>query len=107
MHRFRVLFTSFFLFRISFSSAQIFWGDSGIVSDDGLVNYFNLQVSGLNQNLDTAFGITDLCFNITHTWDDDLVIWLKSPDNTLVEITSHNGGGEDNYEHTCFNMGAI
>lgn len=106
MNKFRVLFFSFFLFHSPFSNGQTFWGDSGSVSDDGMVNYFNLQVSGLNQNIDTAFGITGLCFNITHTWDDDLVIWLKSPDNTLVELASHNGGGEDNYEHTCFNMDA-
>lgn len=106
MYKYRVFFLSIFLLQFSFSSAQTFWGDTGIVSDDGMVNYFNLQVSGLNQNLDTTFGITALCINITHTWDDDLVIWLKSPDNTLVEITSHNGGGEDNYEFTCFNMGA-
>ena len=87
--------------------AQSFAGDTGWVSDDGLVNYFDLEVSGINSIIDSSFGLTDVCININHTWDDDLVIWLKSPDNTLVELTSHNGGGDDNYTHTCFNMSAF
>ena len=54
--------------------------------------------------MDTSFGIVSVCINVSHTWDDDLVIWLKSPDNTMVELTSHNGGDQDDYFHTCFVM---
>jgi subtilisin-like proprotein convertase family protein len=87
--------------------AQTFSGDTGLISDDGLVNYYNLQVSGVSPNaLDTAFGIVSVCIDATHTWDDDLVIWLKSPDNTLVELTSHNGWDWDDYDSTCFEMDA-
>lgn len=96
-----------FQFSILLCNAQAFSGDTGIVSDDGMVNYFNLQVTGVvPATMDTSFGVVSLCINVSHTWDDDLVIWLKSPDNTLVELTSHNGGGDDNYFNTCFTMDA-
>ncbi|MBA2407300.1 MAG: CotH kinase family protein [Chitinophagales bacterium] len=87
--------------------AQTFAGDTGVITDDGTINYFNLQVTDLNPSaIDTSFGIVSVCINISHTWADDLVIWLKSPDNTLVELASHNGGDGDNYENCCFNMDA-
>ncbi len=103
-----IVFLSVLLVNGNFISvqAQVFAGDTGWVSDDGMVNYFNLEVSGINSSIDSSFGLTAVCIDITHTWDDDLVIWLKSPDNTLVELTSHNGGGDDNYHQTCFNMSA-
>jgi subtilisin-like proprotein convertase family protein len=91
----------------SYAGAQSFHGDTGIISDDGLVNYYDLEVTGLPSNvIDTSFGLLSVCLNVSHTWDDDLVIWLKSPDNTMVELTSHNGYDGDDYFHTCFVMNA-
>ncbi|MGB3075389.1 MAG: CotH kinase family protein [Chitinophagales bacterium] len=92
---------------ISLLGAQTFEGDTGMISDDGQINYYNLQVTGLfPASINQAFGIVAVCINASHTWDDDLVIWLKAPDNTLVELTSHNGWDGDGYLGTCFQMNA-
>ncbi len=47
-----------------------------------------------------------VCFDITHTWDSDMNITLTSPFGTVLDLTSGNGGGGDNYTATCFNMAA-
>ncbi|MBX7102504.1 MAG: proprotein convertase P-domain-containing protein [Gemmataceae bacterium] len=39
---------------------------------------------------------------ITHTWDADLDVFLRSPSGQLVELTTDNGGGSDNYTDTVF-----
>ncbi|HUM46251.1 MAG TPA: CotH kinase family protein [Chitinophagales bacterium] len=98
--------TTIFLTCFFSLSAQTFQGDTGIITDDGLLNYYDLQVSGISPAIDPAFGLISVCINATHTWDDDLVIWLKAPDNTLVELTSHNGWDADDYHNTCFEMSA-
>ena len=96
-----------FCLTVSLAWSQTFEGESGPITDDGLLNTYNLQVTGVfPESIDTAFGIVSVCINASHTWDDDLVIFLKSPDNTLVELTSHNGGDGDDYQHTCFQMDA-
>jgi|GEM_PF-2336603 len=46
--------------------------------------------------------IIEVCLNITHTWDQDLVISLISPEGIEVELSSGNGGGGQNYTATCF-----
>ena len=38
---------------------------------------------------------------ITHTWDSDLEIFIESPDNTSVELTTDNGGAGNNYGSKC------
>jgi subtilisin-like proprotein convertase family protein len=40
--------------------------------------------------------------NITHTWDADLDIFLVSPQGTLVELCTDNGGSGDNFINTVF-----
>lgn len=40
--------------------------------------------------------------NITHTWDGDLTLTLLSPTGTSVELSSGNGGQDDNYTGTTF-----
>jgi len=49
--------------------------------------------------------ITDLnvSLTLTHTWDNDLDIYLIAPDGTTrVELTTDNGGRYDNYTDTTF-----
>ncbi|MEZ4315290.1 MAG: MopE-related protein, partial [Polyangiaceae bacterium] len=43
-----------------------------------------------------------LQLNITHSWDSDLDITLKSPQNTSIDVTSDNGSSGDNYSQTVF-----
>ncbi len=54
------------------------------IADDYLINDVNLTL------------------NINHTWASDLDITLTSPNGTVVELTSDNGGNGDNYTNTVF-----
>jgi gliding motility-associated-like protein len=40
--------------------------------------------------------------NIDHAWDADLNISLESPSGLIVDLSSGNGGGGDNYTDTIF-----
>jgi subtilisin-like proprotein convertase family protein len=44
--------------------------------------------------------------NLTHTWNSDLDIYLKAPNNTQVELTTDNGSDGDNYNNTIFDDAA-
>jgi subtilisin-like proprotein convertase family protein len=44
--------------------------------------------------------------NLTHTWNSDLDIYLKAPNNTQVELTTDNGSDGDNYTNTIFDDAA-
>lgn len=48
--------------------------------------------------------IVDLDVNLTiyHTWDGDLSISLIGPNQTEIDLSSHNGGSGDNYYNTTF-----
>jgi subtilisin-like proprotein convertase family protein len=46
-----------------------------------------------------------LQLNITHTYDADLDISLRSPDNTTIDISSDNGLDANNYTNTIFKDG--
>jgi subtilisin-like proprotein convertase family protein len=48
--------------------------------------------------------IVDLNVNLTiyHTWDGDLSISLKGPNQAEIDLSSHNGGSGDNYYNTTF-----
>ncbi len=41
-------------------------------------------------------------FSATHTYDADLDITLVSPSDTVIDLSSDNGSGEDNYTDTIF-----
>ena len=45
--------------------------------------------------------------NITHTWDNDIVMTLKSPAGPALDISSHNGGSGDNYTNTVFDDACV
>ncbi|MFD2824374.1 proprotein convertase P-domain-containing protein, partial [Lacinutrix iliipiscaria] len=44
----------------------------------------------------------DVAINLPHTFTGDVDITLTSPNGTVVELTTDNGGGGDNYENTVF-----
>jgi gliding motility-associated-like protein len=60
----------------------------------------NISVSGLSSSTFPS----SVCLNITHTWVEDLDIFLRCPDGTLLELSTDNGGSGDNYTNTCFNL---
>ena len=63
-----------------------------------------ITVAGLPAVIDTNFGIAHICMNITHTYDNDLVIKLVSPSGTVVTLIQGTGGGGDNFIGTCMGM---
>ena len=85
------------------SLAQTFTGFGGAIPDNQQPIIFPLYAAGLtNASLDSSFGVESVCIDITHTYDADLQIWLITPDNTYIELSSGNGVGDDNYTATCF-----
>lgn len=93
---------------VSATNAQTFNGTGGLIPDDGSTVDFTIPVSGLNPStIDTSnFGLETVCINLTHTWDSDLEIRLVAPDGTVVLLSAGNGGSDDDYTNTCFNMNA-
>lgn len=71
-------------------------------SPSSVINDFvtlNSTLSGFSSGTITDVNVT---LNITHTWDSDLDISLRSPSGTTVLLTSDNGGSGDNYTNTVF-----
>ncbi|WP_299014043.1 proprotein convertase P-domain-containing protein [uncultured Polaribacter sp.] len=53
-------------------------------------------------NVPNSFTLSDvnITFNISHTWNEDLDIMLRSPSGTEVELSTDNGGNGNNYNVT-------
>jgi len=87
----------------SYVYSQTYNGTGGNIADDGSINDFVLNVSGVTPAvMDTNYGLVNVCINITHTWDSDLRIQLISPDGTLFTLVDGAGGGDDDFINTCF-----
>lgn len=63
---------------------------------------FNNTVAGLA----AGTPVLSVRINLTHTFDSDLDIYLRAPNGEILELTSDNGGGDDNYTNTLFLDGA-
>lgn len=74
----------------------------GAIPDNNTQVCFPVTVSGLPTQMDTTFGITSVCINVTHTYDSDLKIRLVSPNGTTILLANNNGGSGDNFSNTCF-----
>lgn len=73
------------------------------ISESGAGNSYTSTI-----NVVANFPITDVnvTIDIDHTWVADLDITLTSPNGTVVELTSDNGGSGDNYTATVFDQEA-
>lgn len=87
----------------SFTFAQTFTSvDSVHIPDSpGPEVYDSVLVSGLPASIDSAFGLAEVCFNINHTYDQDLELRLKSPNGNTIFLANRVGGGDDNFLNTC------
>jgi uncharacterized repeat protein (TIGR01451 family) len=56
-----------------------------------------IAVSGITGSV----GDVILSLHLTHTFTSDLILSLLSPDGTIVELSSGNGGSGDNYGTSC------
>ena len=69
----------------------------------------SLDESGLtvtNIEIPDIVNIVDIDVNLTltHTWVEDLRIYLVSPDGTKVTLSQNSGGDGDNYTETVFDQ---
>lgn len=88
-----------------FATAQTFTNSTGgAIPDNNTEICFPVTVSGLPSQIDTSFGVAQVCVNLIHTWDGDLDIKLRAPDGTVVVLSNNNGGSGDNYTNSCFAM---
>ncbi|MFN5459536.1 MAG: gliding motility-associated C-terminal domain-containing protein [Bacteroidota bacterium] len=62
----------------------------------------NINVTGLNIPTFSTTSISQVCLDITHTWDADLTISLLCPNGAQLILSQANGGAGDNYTQTCF-----
>jgi gliding motility-associated-like protein len=61
-----------------------------------------IPVTGFGSILLGPGMIQSICFDIEHTWLDDLDILLIAPNGEYVELTTDNGLTDNNYTGTCF-----
>lgn len=64
----------------------------------------SLTVSGVPAS---AIGVNaSVNFNITHTWDGDLRLFVKSPNNQVLNLVNGRGGSGDNFVNTTISSAA-
>jgi spore coat protein CotH/subtilisin-like proprotein convertase family protein len=95
----------FLFFVVAFvAKAQVFNGTGGAIPDNGNDTYFTLPVSGLNPTqIDSTFGLEQVCFTINHPSTSELYIYLQSPSGTMVELTLGSSSSGADFLSTCFN----
>jgi subtilisin-like proprotein convertase family protein len=59
---------------------------------------FNNTVAGVG----ATAALASVTINLNHTFDSDLDITLHSPIGQIIELTTDNGAGNDNYTNTVF-----
>lgn len=101
------IFTIVLLLLSFYTRAQVLIGAGGKINNNGVETYFNRSVSGLNPKLlNSAFGVQEVCINISHSNVEELYIYLQSPSGTVVELTEGSSCNGMNYTNTCFNNNA-
>ncbi|MEP7168579.1 MAG: PKD domain-containing protein [Bacteroidota bacterium] len=71
------------------------------IPDNGPEVCVPIVVSGLPTVINSSFGLSGFCFDVTHTYDSDLQIRLKSPNGNTIFIGNGVGGADDNFTNTC------
>jgi subtilisin-like proprotein convertase family protein len=71
------------------------------IPDDGSTISIPITVSGLPTSINSSYGLGSVCLTIVHTYDSDLELKLKSPDNSTVILFSGVGSAGDNFTSTC------
>lgn len=63
-----------------------------------------IDISYINPGIltDATTQIVSVCVNLQHTFDADVELRLRAPNGTVIELSTDNGGGGDNYSNTCF-----
>lgn len=66
------------------------------ISEIDVSNLYPLKITDITKDLKS------ICFDIESDYDNDLQIYLESPDGKILELTTNNGGSGKNYANTCF-----
>jgi hypothetical protein len=97
------IITIFCLFFSLAIKSQIFSGASGPIQNNGQLSYFPIAVSGVTPaQIDSVFGLEQVCFNISHPNITELDLFLSSPAGTFIQLFSgsSSAGGAD-FVNTC------
>ncbi len=65
-----------------------------------------IDVSGIAGNVSLG-SVQEVCLDIDHGFDGDLDIYLVAPGGQILELSTDNGGGGDDFIGTCFTISAI
>jgi hypothetical protein len=87
------------------AGAQVFTGTGGtILNNGGQETVFNLNVANLSPaQIDSTFGITEVCFDITHPDVNELSVSLMSPSGKKIQLTGVLSCTGGNFSSTCLN----
>jgi gliding motility-associated-like protein len=100
----RYFFLLLFCSTSLFVSSQTFPGQGGLpfppIGDIGITES-PATVSGVGI-LGGCVKIDNVTVNLNHTWDGDIALMLIAPNGTFIELSSANGGPNDNYTNTVF-----
>ncbi|MCW3082867.1 MAG: repeat-containing protein [Bacteroidetes bacterium] len=88
------------------SNSNVAIADNGVpfgwTGTGGTFATSNIPVTGLN----AGWSLTSITFNITHTFDGDLIGYLFDPCGNSIQLISSTGGAGDNFTNTTFTPGA-
>ncbi len=90
------------LIGLSLSSiSQTFNGATGPITDNNcdVSHDFPVTVSGVGI-LGSPMAVNEIKFDISHTYDADLDIYLVAPNGVSVELSTDNGDSSDNFTNT-------
>ncbi len=99
----RIFFSTFAWFFYLTVGAQTFTSNLVVNIPDfpGPEVYDSVLVSGLPTSIDSTYGLAGVCINIIHTYDQDLVLRLISPNGDTITTANRIGGSGDNFTGTC------
>tara|TARA_A100001015_G_C15041580_1_gene740041 strand:- start:1244 stop:5089 length:3846 start_codon:yes stop_codon:yes gene_type:complete len=71
---------------------------------DATENGEGITISTINVNFDSVILDVDVLVDLTHTWLDDLSLYLETPSGNQYLLSRNVGGKEDNFTQTFFDQ---
>lgn len=66
-----------------------------------------IEVSGLPDSITNSFGLSRICFGMSHSIKSNLVISLVSPDGQTVSLAENEGGASNLFSGTCVGLDGV
>ncbi len=89
------------------SPVNTFIGQGGNITNDGIFTEFIIEVNdSVSRKLSSEFGLKEVMIDLDHDDLSEIVMYLKAPDGSEVELTYVNGPGAKHYRNTCFSEDA-